>query len=69
MLYRRIWLINTIKADSTADIFMELLRAIITAIIFMLHVCPARMSEPQFHYGGMEIEYLLYGNHSLNIEK
>ena len=45
MLYRRIWLINTIKADSTADIFMELLRAIITAIIFMLHVCPERLLE------------------------
>ena len=37
---RHIWRINTIKADSTADIFMELLRAIIAAIIFMLRVCP-----------------------------
>ena len=45
LFYRHIWRINTIKADSTADIFMELLRAIITAIIFMLHVCPERMLE------------------------
>ena len=45
VFYRHIWRINTIKADSTADIFMELLRAIIRAIIFMLHVCPTTIQN------------------------
>ena len=39
LFYRHIWRINTIAVDSAVDIFMELLRAIIAAIIFMLRVC------------------------------